>query len=129
MHAKIYLRISASIALFYAIFHIFMPLLVPELYSAPLVNGSGIEIMKVFNFLTALVCLGMSAIAFVFSSELVSSRFGRVVCLYFASIGLLRALLEIICVGITDPVSIFIITTTFIAGLCCILAIMKTQPR
>ncbi len=129
MHTTTYLRISASIALFYAIFHIVMPWLVPELYAAPLVNGSGIESMKVFNFLTAVVCLGMAVITFVFGSELVASRLGRVVCVYFASIALFRGLLEIICVGITDPVSLFIIATTVIAGVSYIIAMKKTQSR
>jgi hypothetical protein len=129
MRSKTYLRIGGSIALFYAVFHIFMPLIVPQLYSAPLVNGLAIGVMNVFNLLTALVCLGIAVIAFIFSAELVSSRFGRVVCGYFAAIGLFRALLEVIFVGITKPASIFIIATTFTAGLCCILAMRKHNPE
>jgi hypothetical protein len=129
MRAKTYLRISGSIVLFYGVFHIFMPLIVPQLYSAPLVNGLAIGTMNIFNLLTSLVCLGIALLAFIFSDELVSSRFGRAVCGYFASIGLFRALLEVIFVGITKPASIFIIATTFTAGLCCILAMRKYNPK
>ena len=128
MESKTYLRISGSIVLFYAVFHIFMPFIYPHIFSEPLVNGRGIAVMHIFNLLTALMCSGIALIMFAFSSELVSSRFGRAVCWFFSTIGFFRGLLEVIFGTITEPKSIFIIATTFIAGLCGILAMRKSDP-
>jgi hypothetical protein len=104
-----------------------MPVLYPKLYSEPLVNGSSIALVYIFNYLTAIMCLGIAVITFLCSGELVSNRLGRVVCVYFISIGFSRALLEIIFYGVTKPTSIFIIATTCIFGLCYIFAMKKTS--
>ncbi len=125
MQTKTYLRIGGSIVLFFAVFHILSPQIVSAIYSEPLVNGRGKSVMHIYTYLTALICLGMSLITFISGSELVLTRPGRFVLIYFASIGLFRALLGVIFTGITSSLSVFVIVTTSTAGLCYILAVKK----
>lgn len=93
---KILLNITGVLNLLFAVFHLMFPKLFNWEKTLSGLDNANIGIIKTFNFSGFWQLLAMGIICFFMKDDLIKSRLGKAVLMYFASFWFLRAILEFV---------------------------------